>query len=811
MSALSLQLELAPRVADEALTAAQWAQLLDVTKKGFVLRNVPHAGMVSANGGLTKVYKFADLPADYQLKLHEQRQRQACPAFADLLDLHRQPRFEPCRELATLPPVTQTLAEQRKEVLAVFWTALERFANLPDKVTRAKEETRAAWLRMFGKAPTEKTIRRWVAAIEERGGPDLAPVEAYAGLKSEHGKSVPHHAARLVAKLEIPLELIHEYKARCSKAGMMHIEAAYRSLVMDWQGGINPVPGLGFAPHPGAAFPFSAGQLRQFAPSLAVRKQGGLGSAAAARVALPHGRNTTAFLRRMERVLLDDSRIDIIATDDLTGRPVELKSQFLIDLGPRRIESWVIRENGNLLATDTDAMLARAFRSAGIAAGDAGYATTVRFERGAVACSSARESFLRGSFPGRLHIERTGMEGGHNYPGAALQSVSGRWMDKAHIESFMRTLAYFIQHVPGQRGGSYARQPAALGLVGKNREAGRLEYTKGSQIHDAALLQYADRAAAWFEGDLETRIAACAANLPETVNGRLRIKSLYPVSWVRDAIREFVAYYNGRTDHRLEGFRRIEYQDAETHALKHRQESPNERAAFLNEVSPTERISEAAVSRLLLRARPVTVKRNGVSVDIAPYTGLRFWSEHSVTCHRAGQLSTGELKLTALVDEDALLHGGPGALTEIYLIGNKEADLKAGQPAQFLEALPLCQPGVIGDAHSLAQSNARLQVVQNRYAAEMVVAAAPHIARQHADLRHNVASLQAAATANDAALRATVPDSPLIRALSAPHEDDAPSTVEPAAPRPTRGEQMQSVEEEYAAHLASLYADQSPQ
>lgn len=804
MPASAIQLELAPRLADEKHTAAQWAQLLDISKKGFILRGVPHAGMVSANGGLTKTYRFADLPADYQQRLDEQRRRQACPEFGDLLDLHRAPRFQPSRELATLPPASQTLAEQRKQVLAVFWQSLEK----QGQVGVANAEARGAWLQMFGEACSYKTIQRWVAAIEGRGGPDLAPTEAYAGLKSEDGKSVPHHNARLVVKLDLPRELIAEYKARCVQDGMMHMQGAYRSLEIDWQNG-RAVPGLGVAPRRNAPFPFTAQQLRAFAPSRPARLKGGLGNAAAAREALPHGKNTTAFLRRMEHVLLDDSRIDIIATDDLTGQPVELRSQFLFDLGPRRIESWVIREKGNMLASDTDAMLARAFRSAGIAAKDSGYFTTVRFERGAVACSAARESFLRGAFPGQLFIDRTKMEGGANYGGAAQQSASGRWMDKAHVESFMRTLAYFIQHVPGQRGGSYARQPAALGLVGKNRDkAGALEYSKGSQIHQAALLQYAERGMAVFEGDLEARLAAAATHQPQT-NARLKISALYPVSWVLDAVREFVAYYNGRTDHRLEGFRRIEYVHPETRALKHRQESPDERAAYLTEYCPTERISEACVSRLLLRARPVTVRRNGVTMDLAPFAGLRFWKPDSIQVHRAQQLGTGELKMIALVDEDGLLRGDPAAPREIYLIGNKELNFKMGEPAQFLEALPLVDPGVIGDPLSLANSNAELQKVQDRYAAEMVTAAAPHIARQVVAKRHNLASLQAVTVANDAAVRATMPDSALIRALGDAEAEGGTFAAGPPEPEPpTRGEQMQGAQANYAAHLASLYADE---
>ena len=804
MPQASLQVIQSPRLAEEELTAAQWAQLLDVTKKAFILRNVPTSGVVLANGGLTKKYRFADLPVDYQQKLDEQRRRQGCPVYGELLDLHRSPRYLPGRELATLPPTSQTLAEQRKLVLAVFWQSLER----QHAVGVANAEARAAWLKMFGEACSYKTIQRWVAAIEQRGGPDLAPVEAYAGLKSEDGKSVPHPKARLIVRREIPHDLIGEYKARCVQEGMMHMQGAYRSLVIDWQNG-RPVPGLGSAPERNTPFPFTARQLREFAPSRAARLKGGLGDAIAAKFGLPQGRQTTAYLRRMERVLLDDSRIDIIATDDLTGLPVELRCQFLMDLGPRRIESWVVREKNNIRAADTDAMIARALRSAGIAGKDAGYVTHIRFERGAVACSAARESFLLGSFPGQLFIDRTKMDGGkRNFGGAHVQSNSGRWMDKAHIESFMRTLAYSLQHILGQRGGNYARQPAALGLIGRNRaHGGVLDYTRGSQMHQGTLLQGAERAMALYEGDLDEKLADAVENEP-LVNGRLKISALKPVRWVLDAIQEFVAWYNSRSDHRMEGFRDIEQQDPETLKLRHRKETPNERAAFLNECCPTERISEAAVSRLLLSSRPVTVTRNGVTMDIAPMKSLRFWKADSSLIHRAGRLTTGELKMVALVDEDAIVRGGPDVPREIYLIGNKELDFVLGQPAQFLESLPLVDWGDIGDPASLARSNAEKQLVQDRIAAELLHAAAPHIARKAAELDHNIGSMQAVTTANDRAVRAVSPDSPLITALAnAQAGDDSAAGSAPSTP-PTRGRQMANAAPSYLDKIKASLAKQ---
>lgn len=75
-----------------------------------------------------------------------------------------------------------------------------------------------------------------------------------------------------------------------------------------------------------------------------------------------------------------------------------------------------------------------------------------------------------------------------------------------------------------------------------------------------------------------------------------------------------------------------------------------------------------------MRARPVTVTRNGVSFDLAPCKGLRFWRPDSISCHSAGLSTAGERKMVAVVDEEALLYGDEHAAREIYLIGNKLED-----------------------------------------------------------------------------------------------------------------------------------------
>lgn len=304
MSALALA-TVSPRAlaaADVELTANEWAQLLGVTKKAFTLRRVPHARMVARAGGLTKVYPFADLPPDYRAQLEEQRRRQGCWSYAELLNVRAvETRWEPAKEIGTLPPASQEKATRVREVMAVYFAASEAGMTL----SAANQRARAKWVEVFGEECNEKTVRRWADKIEARGGPQFAPLEAYAD-----NKSVPHERARLAHKLEISPDLLAEFKCRCvdNERGAVHIAGAIRSLEMDWQNG-RAIPGLGLAPRRDAPFPFTYHQLRPFAPATAVRRLGTMGKAAALREALPHGKQTAAFLRRMELVVMDDSRV----------------------------------------------------------------------------------------------------------------------------------------------------------------------------------------------------------------------------------------------------------------------------------------------------------------------------------------------------------------------------------------------------------------------------------------------------------------------------------------------------------------------
>lgn len=769
----------------EAFTVSEYAELLGLTPRAVSKRiaGIAPASHRQGRGGLTPIYAVAALPHDYQDRLAGLRTAVGAPCLTEILTARARPANQPGFALATLPPASQANAHKAREVMGAYYDALDRGLRKHE----ANRVARVAHLEIFGRECNEKTIRRWERDVEAAGGFHLARIEVYADRKA-----VPHHRARIEHRLEIPNDFIKAFRLACLAPGMKHIMGAVRHFEIEWLAG-REVPGIGVRPSHDAPFPYTYAQLRKFAPSKPARDMGNLGKAAARARSLPSIRMTRAELRRAQRLILDDTRVDIIATDDLTGRPVELKGYFLIDDSCARIEGYVIREAGAIRAADVDALLARVLRSTGIAAHGSGYRTYILFERGAVACSPARQSLIESLFPGQVEIIRTAMDGGPNFAGDYAQESSGHWMGKGPIESWMRTLGYFLQHVPGQRGSDYRRQPAHLALVGRDRASGRLKYKAGSQMHEGALLRQADAALALIEDGRSDLPANCTR-----AHGRLQISALYPVSWVLDRVHEAIAYYNQRTDHRHEGFRQIETQDEQGRLIR-RMESPNERAAWLESFSTTERIAPADMALLMMSARTVVVRKNGVTLDCDPRKGLRFFSSHSIACQEASLLATGEKTFLALYDEEAIRRNvGP---QEIYLCRKPDGDWKPGEPVRFIEHLPLAEGPSKASPADLARALADSKRREHRAAQELVTAMAPEIERRAAEAEDNARLMRVEIsrlgidkpTSSPSALTADVIASRSEAITVAEIEEDE-----------SRTHQLVSAQDAYAEHLARI-------
>ena len=740
---------------DEELPARLWATMLGITPKAFNLRKIQPAGQRVIRGGLTKVFRFNDLPDDYRTRLEEKRKNFRCLRFADLLDVQASPRWEPDKRLTQLPEFSQEKAFKVKQVLEVYFGALGNGMTERDANTKA----RAMWLQIFGEPCNEKTIRRRAARVEACGGPELARIEAYAD-----GKSVPHDKQRLVNKVEIPHDFIRSFKNACLERGM--ISAAFREFDIAWKN-CQAVPGYGVAKKFGEPFPLTLEQCRTFAPSRAAMITHSRGKfAAKTSGAVPTMFTRSTDLRRCERYIFDDTRIDIAALDDVTGDAITLKSYWCMEEASRQIVGFTIMKGRNASQADVDALTARVLRTSGIAAPRSGYHTLLKFERGATACSPARKRFLEAMFPGQLEISVTDMIGGRNAPGDFTQDGSGNFFGKGKIESFMRTLAYFCKHIDGQRGGHYRLQPASLGIAGEDRERGSLAltHTKGTMADESVILAKAARALAILESrgvdqSPEARMAAQAFDIKTP---------LFFESDVRGAIAMAVAYYNQFwTQHRMEGFLDVPVAKANG-GRTWRKESPNEKARRLeNELDAVGklpmRISAADACALLFKAQRVTVKPNGVTITIdrQPYL---FWKSDSIACHEAGRLATLEKEYIALFDREwpqeiYLLRNTPGHYP------NKKQGFELSDTAQFLECLPLAELPQVNDKAAMSRHRAEVQHTQNRIAREVAKGIEPMLQERTEIRESNTRKLIRVVTTTGGDLRQALPPTDLGEAI----------------------------------------------
>jgi hypothetical protein len=705
-----MNVELSPLIAGELVGARDIAALMGLTPRAVRLRM---KGIAPQFRDGIQVWPVQQLPRDYQIQLEGMRRKQGAWMLEDLVRIAT-PRWQPDFKLATLPAFSQLKAQKVRAVMIAYFEALDRDLREHE----ANCEARDRWLQEFSSACSEKTIRNWAAKIELRGGVEWAPLEAYADRKA-----TPHLAARLEnrEKRRVPSELIREFKALCVQPDM-NMAAAFRKLELDWQTG-HEVAGIGTMPAPRTPFPFKLTQLRKFAPSMAARKLGNRGKAEARRDALSHMTRTYAELRACEMYVMDDTRINVTVANDASGLPTEIKAYVCMEVASRKIVGYVLRE-GNMRATDVDALMARVLRTSGLAHPMAGYATTFLFERGSVACSPARQEFIESMFGGRLKIRRTSMDGGQNMPGDFVQASSGHWMGKGVIESFMRTLGYITRHIAGQRGSTYQTMPT---MVGYPNDA-----HAGSQVAEAKQLIQAARAAVY----LKSNGADAEAPAKEAVDAMGVKPPLLFFSEFRNAFALAITAYNDETDHRREGFRQIGEEQTDG-GLRYRAESSNERWTWLNwQAEQTgrapQRIAPAEAVMLLHQARPVTITPNGVTITVDGRPA-RYWHQDSLVCMEARRVTTLKKEYTAICD--------PEDRSGIYLLKNAWATWNDGDTAQFLEWLPLyVKPGE-GDSSAKAATAELHRVEHNRVSRELAAAAEPYLEQLTADRRDNTAKM----------------------------------------------------------------------
>lgn len=378
---------------------------------------------------------------------------------------------------------------------------------------------------------------------------------------------------------------------------------------------------------------------------------------------------------------------------------------------------------------DVEGLTAFLLRVAGFAGAGAGYATTLKFERGTVAISPERAGLLEAMFPGQLIISRTGMIGGSG-PGAFQQSASGNFFGKGKLESFMRTLDIYTHHLAGQRGNIYANEPLMLGelLTTAERIAHPNYKRKGSMIEEAVLCAEAAKAA-HFLATPGAPVSAVDASAATEITGPL----LY-VREVHTALQSAILFHNSERGHRREGFLEMALPLANG-GQRLVTESANDKAARLQAALTAQgrslsRISAADAATLLHKVKRVTVRPGGARVRIGGRERL-YWQPDSLAVAAAQHSNTEEKTFLALYNSE-----DP---RELYLlhnpVGNVPAtadELPAGIEPHFFESLPLYDAPDAGDELALAKRAA--SVARNH-------------GRVHAELLRNVIPFSAAHTA----------------------------------------------------------------
>lgn len=689
MNALTIQANDEPAPC-EALTAMQWCDLLGITPQAFRKRVSEFTrGVVSEGDRLVvrQVFSHDVLPEDYRLILEALREKHGARSFAALLAMKRVEtrKWEAPKDWLQYKPGTRLRAEQRHAMMQVYFRALNAGMSKGEAVRLAQNE----FFRITRKTICTKQVSRVAKQVEERGG-ELAPIEAYCD-----EKECPHIAKRL----HVPEEFIAALKSKVCEPGVRLFSAAVRFYELEWANH-REVPGLGRA-QPGEAFPYAIGQLRKFAPSKASREMAGRGKfSAKANGLLPALPVGSKNLRLRERIVFDDKRLDIVALDDATGRPVTLTLYIAMDEATRQILGYILREDGAVRQTDVEALTAFVLRVCGFAGARAGYATILKFERGTVAISPERERLLGMMFPGQIAIERTKMIGGGNTPGDFQQTPSGNFFGKGKLESFMATLDRYTAHIAGQRGNVYRNQPLMLGdLLTTAETIGSKNYKpKRTMIEEAVECAQMARAVYFCEtGSLES--SAHEASRATGVKAPL----LY-TSEVNLAVQSVIAYYNAERGHRREGF--LDMPMVEDGRLRQVRESSNDKAARLDhdlrmEGRALSRISEADTCVLLHKCRRVTVKPNGAKVRIGGVERL-YWHPSSLAIAAAQQSSLAEKEYLALYN--------PEDPRELYLLHNPPSSVPASADAlphgcepHFFEALPMHEIAEANDPAALAK------------------------------------------------------------------------------------------------------------
>lgn len=361
----------------------------------------------------------------------------------------------------------------------------------------------------------------------------------------------PAHVDRMPDLLaqEIQKRATMKYGGRDKNQKGIDATTLHKSLERDWKAG-KDLPGIGTwqawwtARHPGLPlpihppeFPWSVKTVGRKMGPKALRKMGNIGHAAALKH-LPSMQRDYSKLRKCELYTLDDVQLDLVAIDDITGKPGKVTCYILQEISSRCIVAFVLKPEHAIKAEDVDELLAWGLQAEGFGIGD-GYTTHIWFERGTIACSEAAQAMLEGFSEGGIKVHRTSMDGGITWIGTAADKASGHSAGKATIESFNRKLHNRLIHLPGQRGNKYENAPANLGLGDKEGKDPTKRRAEDTVISYNALIGQA-------------KTTALVTGQPLDLKA-----SILFVSELREQVRHAIAEYNHERGHKMQGFHTI--------------------------------------------------------------------------------------------------------------------------------------------------------------------------------------------------------------------------------------------------------------
>ncbi len=283
-------------------------------------------------------------------------------------------------------------------------------------------------------------------------------------------------------------------------------------------------------------FPWSVKTVTRRIGSKVVRRTGNIGFAAANSL-VPSMQRDYSKLRRCEVYTLDDVRLDVVALDELIGKPVRITCYIIMEVASRCIPGFVLKPSDAIKAEDVDELIAHVLQSEAYGVGD-GYVTHILFERGHVACTDAAQRWMEAASEGAIKVHRTSMDGGIRWAGSAIDKASGHSAGKAVVESFMKNLHRRLGHLPGQRGNNYKNQPSNLGFGDKSGK----DPSKSSK----------DTLVAQTELLAQFKLTAMAQGLKVDLDF-----PMLTVSQLRAEVAAAIAAHNTERGHSMQGFAKV--------------------------------------------------------------------------------------------------------------------------------------------------------------------------------------------------------------------------------------------------------------